>query len=113
MYFNDLTDSIFGQHRFEVEDMFYTIKEIQSEPNAQIAGDLGRDYEAVLDNISEVRDASGKIDGFEFFEVREADDIYVTGDEKRPEDKDSNLYERELKKRRGDFEDNKPSALSS
>jgi len=30
-YFNDLTDTIFGQHRFALEEMFYIVKEMRSE----------------------------------------------------------------------------------
>ena len=30
--FNDLTDTIFGQHRFELEEMFDTVKKMRSEP---------------------------------------------------------------------------------
>jgi len=42
-YFNDLTTTIFGQHRFGLEEMFYIVKEMRSEPTAQIARDLDRD----------------------------------------------------------------------
>jgi transposase-like protein len=31
-YFNDLTNTIFGQHRFSFEEMFYIVKEMRSEP---------------------------------------------------------------------------------
>ena len=47
-YCNGLTDTIFGYHRFEPEEMLSTVKEMRSEPTAQIARDLDRDYEAVL-----------------------------------------------------------------
>ena len=33
-YSNDLTNTNFGQHRFELEGMFYTVKEMGSEPTA-------------------------------------------------------------------------------
>lgn len=68
-YFNDLTDTIFGRQRFELEEMVYTIKEMRSEPTAQIAHDLDRDYEAVLDFLHEVQEASGGIDELELSEV--------------------------------------------
>lgn len=58
-YFNDLTDTIFGQHRFELEEMFYIIKEMRAEKTAQIARYLDRDYEAVPDFVHEVQDGSG------------------------------------------------------
>jgi transposase-like protein len=98
-YFNDLTDTIFGQHRFELEEMFYIVKEMRSEPTAQIARDLDRDYEAVLDFVHKVQDASGDIDEFELSEVCEADEIYVTAGEKGLEDEDESPRERGLKKR--------------
>ncbi len=82
MYFNDLTDTIFGQHRFALEEMFYIVKEMRSESTAQIARDLDRDYEAVLNFVHEVQGASGEIDEFELSEVCDADEIYVTAGEK-------------------------------
>jgi len=30
-YFNDLTNTIFGQHRFELEEMSYMVKEMRSD----------------------------------------------------------------------------------
>ena len=79
--------------------MFYIVKEMRSEPTAQIARDLGRDYEAVLSFVHKVQDVSGEIDEFELSEVCEADEIYVTAGEKGCEDEDSSPRERGLKKR--------------
>jgi hypothetical protein len=79
--------------------MFYTVKEMRSEPTAQIARDLDRDYEAVLNFVHEVQETSGDIDEFELSEVCEADEIYVTAGEKGREDEDSSPRERGLKKR--------------
>ena len=45
--------------------MFYMVKEMRSEQTAQITRDLDRDYEAVLDFVHEVQEASGNIDEFE------------------------------------------------
>lgn len=67
-YFNDLTNTIFGQHRFEVEGMFYIIKEMRSAPSAQIARDIDRDYEAVLDFVHEVHDATSTLGELEWKE---------------------------------------------
>ena len=78
--------------------MFYIIKEMRSEPTAQIARDLDRDYEAVLNFVHEVRETSGNIDEFELSEVCEVDEIYVTAGEKGREDEDSSPRERGLKK---------------
>ena len=44
-YFSDLTKTMFWQHRFGIEEMFYIVKEMRSESTAQIARDLDRDYE--------------------------------------------------------------------
>ena len=98
-YFNDLTDTIFGQHRFELEELFYMVKEMRSETTAQIARDLDRDYEAVLDFVHEVQDTSGNIGEFELSEVCETDEVYVTVGEKVREDEDPSPRERVLKKR--------------
>ena len=98
-YFNDLTNTIFGQHRFELEEMFYIIKEMRSESTAQIVRDLGRDYEAVLNFVHEVQDVSGEIDEFDLHDVCEADEVYVTAGEKGLEDEDGSPRERGLTKR--------------
>ena len=112
-YFNDLTDTIFGHHRFALEELFYMVKEMRSEPTAQIARDLDRDYEAVLDFVHEVQETSGDVEEFELSEVCEADEVYVTAGEKGYEDEDSSPRERGLKKKgRGDFKGNKPPVLT-
>ena len=98
-YFNDLTDTIVGQHRFGLEEMFYISKEMRSEPTAQIARDLDRDYGAVLNFVHKVQDVSGNIDEFDLYGVCEADEIYVTAGEKGLEDKDESPRWRGLSKR--------------
>ena len=98
-YFNDLTKTIFGQHRFGLEEMFYIVKEMRSERSAQIARDLDRDYEAVLNYVHKVQDVSGDIDEFDLYGVCEADEVYVTAGEKGLEDENESPRERGLKKR--------------
>ena len=98
-YFSDLTKTIFWQHRFGIEEMFYIVKEMRSEPTAQIARDLDRDYEAVLDFVHKVQDVSGEIDEFDLYGVCEADEVYVTAGEKGLEDEDASPRERGLSKR--------------
>jgi transposase-like protein len=44
-YFNDLTGTIFENHRFFIEEMFYIIKEMETKSALQISEELGRDYE--------------------------------------------------------------------
>ncbi len=98
-YFNDLTHTLFGQHRFGLEEMFYIVKEMRSEPTAQIARDLDRDYEAVLNFVHKVQDVSGNIDEFDLYDVCEADEVYVTAGEKGLEDENGSPRERGLSKR--------------
>lgn len=98
-YFNDLTNTIFGQHRFALEEMFSIVKEKRSERSAQIARDLDRNYEAVLNFIHNVQDVSGDIDEFDLYDVCEADEIYVTAGEKGEEKEDESPRKRGLTKR--------------
>jgi hypothetical protein len=98
-YFHDLTNTSFDQNRFDLEEMFYIVKEIQSEPTAQIVRDRDWDYEAVLDFAYEVRDVSGEIDEFDLHGVCEADEIYVVAGEKGVEDEDGSPRERGLSQR--------------
>ena len=110
--FNDLTDRIFGQHRFAIEEMFSVVKEMRPEPTAQIARDLDRDDEAVLTLVRKVRDVSGDIDEFDRYDVWEADEIYVTAGERGLEDADSSPRQRGLKIGRGDFDSDEPPVLT-
>lgn len=98
-YLNDLTNTLFGQHRFGLEEMFYIVKEMRSEPTAQIARDLDRDYKAVLNSVHKVQDVSGEIDEFDLYNVCEADEVYVTAGEKGIEDEEGSPRERGLSKR--------------
>jgi len=68
--------------------MFHIAKEMRSEPTAQIARDLNRDYEAVLDFVHQIQDATGKIGSMELTDVCEADEVYVTVGEKGNNEKD-------------------------
>jgi len=78
--------------------MFYIVKEMRSEPTAQIARDLDRDYEAVLNYVHKVQDVSGDIDEFDLYDVCEADEVYVTAGEKGLEDENGSPRSRGLKK---------------
>ena len=93
--------------------MFYIVKEMRSEPTAQIARNLDRDYEAVLNFVYKVQDVSGGIDEFDLYDVCEADEVYVTAGEKGLEDEDGGPRERGLsKKGRGTFPSDKPPVLT-
>ena len=93
--------------------MFYMVKEMRSEQTAQITRDLDRDYEAVLDFVHEVQEASGNIDEFELSEVCEADEVYVTAGEKGCENEDSSPRERGLKKRTRRFRGRQTASLDT
>jgi len=92
--------------------MFYIVKEMRSEPTAQIARDLDRDYEAVLNYVHKVQDVSGDIDEFDLYDVCEADEVYVTAGEKGLEDENGSPRSRGLKKGRGTFASDKPPVLT-
>jgi len=98
-YFNDLTNSFFEHRKFPIEEMFYIIKEMRSVPTAQIASDLGRDYEAVLNFRHDLQELCGGLGDLTLSEVCEADEIYVTAGEKGIGKRDESPRERGLKKR--------------
>lgn len=50
-YFNDLTGTVFSQRRLEMEEMTYIMTNINDKLVAQIARDLDRDYDSVLDFV--------------------------------------------------------------
>lgn len=79
--------------------MFYMVKEIRSVPTAQIAADLDRDREAVLDFRHAIQEACGDIDEITLSNVCEADEIYVVAGEKGVEKADEEGRDRGLKKR--------------
>ena len=100
MCLNDLTDSFFEHRKFPIEEMFYMIKEMRSVRTAQIASDLDRDYEGVLNLRHDLQELCGKRTELTLSDVCEADEVYVTAGEKgiEKEDKDESPRERALKK---------------
>ncbi|AUX07826.1 hypothetical protein AArcSl_1879 [Halalkaliarchaeum desulfuricum] len=98
-YFNDLTGSFFEHRKFPIEEMFYMIKEMRSVPTAQIASELERDYEAVLNFRHDLQELCGELDDLVLSDVCEADEIYVTAGEKGIEKEDESPRSRGLKKR--------------
>lgn len=79
--------------------MFYIVRGMRSELTAQIARDLNRDYEAILNFVHEVQDVSGDIDEFDLYDVCEANEIYVTAGGKGCEDEESSPRSCGLSKR--------------
>lgn len=55
--FNDLTGTIFSAHRLSLPEMFHIILEMDGTETSQIARQLDRSYNSVLDFVHEVRDA--------------------------------------------------------
>ena len=98
-YFNDLTGTFFEHRKFPIEEMFYMIKEMRSVSTAQIASELERDYEAVLNFRHDLQELCGELDDLTLSAVCEADEIYVTAGEKGLEDEEESPRERGLKKR--------------
>jgi len=98
-YFNDLTGTVFDNRKFPIEEMFYMIKEMRSVPTAQIASELERDYEAVLNFRHDLQELCGERDDLTLSDVCEADEIYVTAGEKGIEKEDESPRSRGLKKR--------------
>ena len=70
-------------------------------PTAQIALDLHRDYEAVLNFRHDLQELCGELTELTLSDVCEADESYVTAGEKgiEKEDEDESPRERGLKKR--------------
>jgi transposase-like protein len=81
-YFNDLTGTIFADHRMSLPDDVKHLREMQEKQTTQITQQLDRSYRSVLDFVHEVQDALNQDAEFELSGVCEADEIYVTAGEK-------------------------------
>lgn len=68
-------------------------------PTAQIASDLERDYEAVLNFRHDLQELCGELDDLTLSDVCEADEIYVTAGENGIEKEDESPRSRGLKKK--------------
>ncbi len=73
---------LFEHHKFPIGELFYMLKEIRYVPTAQIARDLDRDYEAILNFVHEIQDRCNDIADFTLNDVCEVDKIYVTAGKK-------------------------------
>lgn len=69
--FNDLTGTVFAGRLFTLPEMFYIVGEIEETKPAQIARDLDRSYESVLDFVHVVRDNRDDDPGFDLSDVCE------------------------------------------
>lgn len=54
--FNDLTGTVFAGRHLRLPEMFYIVANTDESSTAQIARDLDRSYQAVLDFVHEIRD---------------------------------------------------------
>lgn len=79
--FNDLTGTIFAEHRMSIAEMFYIIRKMKHESTAEITRSLDRTYKTVLEFVHEVQEAVPD-DDFELAGVCEADEVYVVAGEK-------------------------------
>ena len=111
-YFNDLTGTIFEHHQFPLEEMFYILKEMEVKSSYQIAKELDRDYEAVLNFVHQVQELASKYaQGIKLEGIAELDEIYVHAGEKGK--KKERPRRRALKKRgRGTWEGDKPPVVT-
>lgn len=98
-YFNDLTRTVFEHRKSPIKEMSYMIKEMRSVSTAQIASELNRDYEAVLNFRHDLQELCGELDELTLTNVCEADEIYVTAGEKGEKTEDESPRSRGLTKR--------------
>lgn len=56
--FNDLTGTIFAEHRLTLPEMYYIIREMDHQKTAEIARQIDRSYQSVLEFVHEVQRAS-------------------------------------------------------
>jgi Arc/MetJ-type ribon-helix-helix transcriptional regulator len=65
-YFNDLTGTVFSSHQLSLRELFYITYHRDSRDAAEIARELERDYESILNFIHKLDDTDGKIADVEF-----------------------------------------------
>ena len=95
--FNDLTETIFSNHKLSLSEMFHIIRGMEEFTTEKIAQELDRTYKTVLDFVHEVQDGLEHDPEFDLYGVCEADEIYVVAGEKGV--KQESPRERGLKKR--------------
>ena len=74
---------MFEYRHFPPEEMFYIIKEMAAKTTAQIARELDRDYDSVLDFVHKVQGLASKpVEDVTLESMCEIEEIYVTAGEK-------------------------------
>ncbi len=111
-YFNDLTGTIFDNHKFPLEEMFYIIKEMEVKSTNQISKELNRTYDSVLRFVHEVQKVAGKhLNKLTLEGVIELDETYPHAGEKGIPQR--NPRKRGLRKRgRGTWKSDKPPVVT-
>lgn len=79
--FNDLTGTIFAARGMSLPEMFYIIHEMDGTETAQIARQLDRSYNSVLDFVHVVKDARVEDTGIDLSDGSDVDGIYWTAGE--------------------------------
>lgn len=109
-YFNDLTDTIFERHRLPIGEMFYILKEAEVKSSRQIADELGRDYDSVLNFVHEVHEKASRY-ALTLEGIAEIDEVYVHAGKKG--ERKERARRRALKKRgRGTWGGDKPPVVT-
>jgi transposase-like protein len=96
--FNDLTETIFTDHKLSLPEMFHIIRGMEEDKTAEITQELDRTYKTVLDFVHEVQDALDDDPEFDLTGICEADEIYVVAGEKgldQDEPRDRGLKKRD------------------
>lgn len=79
--FNDLTGTIFAEHKLSLPEMLHIIQEMGETKTAQIVRQINRSYPAVLNFMDEVREARDADTEFDEFEFGETDAITTSPEE--------------------------------
>lgn len=111
-YFNDLTGTIFENRKFSLEEMFYIVKEMEHKSTSQIAKEIDRDYDSVLNFVHDVQEIASKYArGITIEGIVEIDEIYVhSGNKGKRQDKPRTRGLR--KPGRGTWEGDKPPVVT-
>lgn len=77
-HFNDLTGTLFHNRKFTIEEMFYIIKESEYKSTNQIAKEIGRDYDDVLEFIRKMQSVAKEYqEGMKLKRKVEIDEKYI------------------------------------
>jgi len=111
-YFNDLTGTLFDNRKFPLEEMFYILKEMEVKSTNQIAHELDRDYDSVLDFVHTIHNhASRHAQKITLEGIVELDEAYVHAGAKGKKQPDAR--KRGLRTRgRGTWKKDKPPVLT-